>query len=82
MCIETTLVYRVAGISTTLLRHTLVGEMIQRKGEVQDELGNMHKKFMDFVIKPEEKMCSGIARLNGIVHKLTQHDQPPTDAAK
>ena len=27
-------------------------------------------------------MCTGIDRLNGIVQKLTQHDQPPTDAAK
>ena len=48
---------------------------------MQDELGDLNKKFTEFVIKPEEKVCAGINRLNGIVQKLTQHNQPPTDAA-
>ena len=49
---------------------------------MQDELWDLNKKFTDFVIKPEEKVCTGIDRLNGIVQKLTQHNQPPTDAVE
>ena len=49
---------------------------------MQDELGDSNKRFTDFVIKPEEKVCTEIDRLNGIVHKLTQHNQPPNNAAQ
>ena len=60
-----------------------VSKQVNRfRGEVQDELWDLNKKFTDFVIKPEEKVCTGIDRLNGIFQKLTQGDQPPTDAAK
>ena len=68
-------------------KEVLACELLERlvircRGEIQDELGDLNKKFTDFVIKPEEKVCTGIDRLNGIVQKLTQHDQLPTDAAK
>ena len=68
-------------------KEVLASELLERlvlrfRGEIQDELGDLNKKFTDFVIKSEEKVCTGIDRLNGIVQKLTQHDQPPIEAAK
>ena len=47
-----------------------------------DELGDLNKKFSHFVIQPDEKVCTGINRLNGIIQKLTQLGQPPTNASK
>ena len=35
-----------------------------------------------FTILPDEKVCSGIDRLNGILQKMTQHGQPPTTEAR
>ena len=46
--------------------------------EVQDELGDLNRKFTHFTILPDKKVCTGIDRLNGIVQKMTQHGQPPT----
>ena len=42
----------------------------------------MNKKFTDFAIKPEDKVRTGIDRLNGIVQKLTSYNPSPTDATK
>ena len=60
-------------------KEVLAIELLERlvtrfRAEIQDELGDLNKKFTDFVIKPEEKACTGIVRLKRIVQKLTQHD--------
>ena len=34
------------------------------------------------MIQPDEKVCTGIDRLNGIIQKLIQRGNPPTDEAK
>ena len=52
------------------------------RGEIEDELGNLNRKFAHFVIQPDEKVCIGIDRLNGIIQKLIQRGNPPTDEAK
>ncbi len=68
-------------------KEILASELLERlvfrfRGEIQDELGDLNKKFTKFVILPEEKVCTGIDRLNGIIQKMTQHGQPPTEAAR
>ena len=51
----------------------LIERLIVRfRGEIQDELGDLNKKFTHFIIQPDEKVCTGINRLNGIIQKLTQ----------
>ena len=52
------------------------------RGKIQDELGNLNRKFTHFVIQPDEKVCTGIDRLNGLIQKLIQRGNPPTDEAK
>ena len=68
-------------------KEVLAGELLTRliirfRGEIQDELGDLNKKFTHFVIQPGEKVCTGIDRLNGIIQKMTQHNQPPTPEAR
>ena len=68
-------------------KEVLASELIERlivrfRGEIQDELGDLNEKFTHFIIPPGEKVCIGIDRLNGIVQKITQLGQPPTDASK
>ena len=66
-----------------ILAKELLERLVLRfRGEIQDELGDLSSQFTQFVILPEEKVCTGIDRLNGIVQKLDQHGQPPTAAAK
>ena len=56
--------------------------MVRFRVEIQDELDDLNKKFTHFVIQPDEKVYTGIDRLNGIIQKLTQLGQPLTDASK
>jgi hypothetical protein len=56
--------------------------LIRFRGELQDELGELNKQYTSFTIVPREKVCSGIDRLNGIVQKMRELNQPPTDASK
>ena len=68
-------------------KEVLASELIERLivrfwGEIQDELGDLNKKITHFVIQPDKKVCTGIDRLNGIIQKLTQLGQSPTDASK
>ena len=66
-----------------VLAKDLVSRLVNRfRGEVQDELGDLNRKFTHFTILPDEKVCTGIDRLNGIVQKMTQHGQPPTAEAR
>jgi hypothetical protein len=51
------------------------------RGELQDELGELSKKYTSFAMIPQEKVCSGIDRLNTIVQKMTELNQPPSDAS-
>jgi hypothetical protein len=51
------------------------------RGELQDELGELSKRYTSFAMIPQEKVCSGIDRLNGIVQKMRELNQPPTDAS-
>ena len=55
----------------------LASEIVERlmgrfRGKIQDELGNLNRKFTHFVIQPDEKVWTGIDRLNGIIQKLIQ----------
>ena len=68
-------------------KEILASELVERlmgrfRGEIQDELGNLYRKFTHFVIQPDEKVCTGIDRLNGIIQKLILRGNPPTDEAK
>ena len=66
-----------------VLAKDLVSRLVNRfRGEVQDELGDLNRKFTHFTILPDEKVCTGIDRLNGIVQKMTQHGQPPPAEAR
>ena len=66
-----------------ILAKELLERLILRfRGEIQEELGELSSRFTQFVILPDEKVCTGIDRLNGIVQKLIQHGQPPTEATK
>ena len=70
-------------INKEVLAKELLDRLVLRfRGEIQDELGDLNKKFTHFIIQPDEKVCTGIDRLNGIIQKMTQHGQAPTDAAK
>lgn len=61
----------------------LIKRIIDRfKDNAQDELGELNREFTSFKMEPGEKVCTGIDRLNGIIQKLTQHNQPPTAEAK
>jgi hypothetical protein len=66
---------------------TLASEIIGRlttrfRGDVQDEINVWNSKFTSYVISPTETSSAGIDRLNGIIQKLRQHGQEPTDASK
>ena len=66
---------------------TLASEIIERlttrfRGDVQDEINVWNSKFTYYVISPTETSSAGIDRLNGIIQKLRQHGQEPTDASK
>ena len=68
-------------------KDVLASKLLQRlilrfRGAIQYEFGDLNKKITDFVIKPGEKVCTGIDRLNGIVQKSTQHGLPPTPEAR
>jgi hypothetical protein len=52
------------------------------RGEVQDELGSLNKLYTSFAMNDKEKVCSGIDRLNGIVQKMRELNQPPSDASQ
>jgi hypothetical protein len=56
--------------------------LMRFRGELQDELGELSKQYTTFAMIPQEKVCSGIDRLNGIVQKMGELNQPPTDASK
>ena len=60
-------------------KKVLASELVERlmgrfHGEIQDELGNLHRKLIHFVIQPDEKVCTGIEGQNGngIIQKLIQ----------
>ena len=54
--------------------------VVRLRGEIiQDKLGDLNKKFTHVIIQPDEKVCTGVDRLNGIIQKMTQHGQAPTD---
>ena len=73
----------VNAINKEVLAKELLDRLVLRfRGENKDELGDLNKKFTHFIIQPDEKVCTGIDRLNGIIQKMTQHGQSPTDAAK
>jgi hypothetical protein len=55
--------------------------LLRFRGELQDELGELSKQYTSFAMIPQEKVCSGIDRLNGIVQKMRELNQPPTDAS-
>jgi hypothetical protein len=68
-------------------KDTLASELLDRltirfRGELQDELGELNKQFTQFMMVPGEAVCKGIDRLNGIIQKMNQHQQPPTEQAK
>ena len=68
-------------------KEVLASELVERLmgrfcGDIQDDLGDLNWKFTHFVIPPDEKVCIGIDRLNGIFQKLIQRGNPPTDEAK
>jgi hypothetical protein len=52
------------------------------RGELQDELGELNKRYTSFSMIDQEKVCSGIDRLNGIVQKMRELNQPPSDASQ
>ena len=50
-------------------KEDLASELVERligrfRGEIRDELGDINRKFSHFVIQPDEKVCTGIDRLN------------------
>ena len=62
-------------------KEVLASELIERlvvrfRGGIQDELGDLNKKITHFIIQPDQKVCTGI------IQKLTQLGQSPTDASK
>ena len=68
-------------------KEVMAGELLQLlivrfRGAIQDKLGELNKKFTHFVIQPGEKVCTGLDRLNGIIQKMRQHNQPPTPEAQ
>ena len=68
-------------------KEPLAKELLQRliarfRGEIIDEVGDLSSKFTQFVILPDEKVCTGIDRLAGIVQKLSQHGHAPSNASK
>ena len=63
-------------INKKVLAKELLDRLVIRfRGEIQGELGDLNKKFTHFIIQPDEKVCTGIDRLNGIIQKMTQHGQ-------
>ena len=55
-------------------KEVLANELLDRlvvmyRGEIQDELGDLNTQFTYFIIQPDEKVCTGIDRLNGIIQK-------------
>ena len=63
------------------IKEVLVKELIERlnarfRGEIQDELGDLNNTKTHFINQPDEKVCTGIDWLNGIIQK------PSTDASK
>ena len=66
-----------------VLASELVESLMDRFcSKIQDELGNLNRKFTHFVIQPNKKVCTGSDRLNGIIQKLNQRGYPPIDEAK
>ena len=66
-----------------MLAKDLVSRLVSRFcGDVQDELGDLNRKITHFTILPDEKVCSGIIRLNEIMQKSTEHGQPSTAEAR
>ena len=65
-----------------LVKELLDKLVVRFRGEIQHEIGDLNKKFTHFIIQPDEKVSTGIDRLNEIIQKMTQHGQAPTDAAK
>ena len=68
-------------------KETLASELLARliirfRGELEDEVSKLSSQFTQFVMLPEEKVSTGIDRLNGICQKLTQHGYAPTAEAK
>ena len=67
-------------------KEVLSSELVERlmgmfRGKFHDELGDL-RKFTHFVIQPDEKVRTGIDRLNGIIQKLIQRGNPPKLANK
>ena len=53
-------------------KKVLASELVERlmgrfRGEIQDLLGDLNKISTHFVIQPDEKVCTGIDRLNGTI---------------
>ena len=64
-------------------KESLAGDLSNRfRGDIQDELGDLSKKFTHFPLLPGEKVGIEIDRFNGIIQKMTQHGQPPTPEAR
>jgi hypothetical protein len=57
------------------LASELLTRLINRFRELEDEVSKLSSQFTQFVMLPEEKVSTGIDRLNGIVQKLNQHGQ-------
>lgn len=51
------------------------------RGELQDEINEWNNKFTSFTMLSTETASAGIDRLNGIVQKLGQYQQRPSDAS-
>ena len=56
-------------------KEPLAGDLLDKlinlfRGEIQNELGDLNKKFAHFLIQPGEKVCTGIDWLNGIIQKI------------
>ena len=55
-------------------KEVLAKELIERlivrfRGKIQDELGDLNKKQLIFIIQSDEKVCTEFDRLNGIIQK-------------
>ena len=59
-------------LASELVERLVESLMCRCRGEIQDELGDLNKKFTHFVIQPDEQVCTGIDRLNEIIQKLIQ----------
>eukprot|EP00602_Paraphysomonas_sp_CaronLab_P006064 CAMPEP_0185018740 /NCGR_PEP_ID=MMETSP1103-20130426/1413_1 /TAXON_ID=36769 /ORGANISM="Paraphysomonas bandaiensis, Strain Caron Lab Isolate" /LENGTH=260 /DNA_ID=CAMNT_0027548693 /DNA_START=77 /DNA_END=855 /DNA_ORIENTATION=- len=66
-----------------MLASELVNKLVIRfRGETQYELVELNKQFASFRILQGELVCTAIDRLNGIVQKMTELGEPPTDVSK